>query len=81
MPGNVIETRNVEIGESLGNVNSVGEPRNSAATVGTMEAFMSVIMNQLTEMNKRMESSGKETEKVAQTVGTYPWADHSDDDK
>ena len=71
MPGNVNETRNVEIGESLRNVNSVGETRNSAENVGTMEAFMSLIMNQLTELKNKMENSNKEIEnKVAQTVGT-----------
>ena len=63
MQGNVNEIRNIEMGESLRNVNSVGETRNSAENVGTIEAFMSLMTNQLTELNKKWKIAIKRLRK------------------
>ena len=55
MQEHISEDRNVEIDEISSNVDKIDENNDGVRNVGTIEAFMSLMVNRITELHKKIE--------------------------
>ena len=59
MQERVSEHRNVGIDESSSNVYRIDENRDGVGKAGIIEAFMNLMVNQFTELNKKIENKSE----------------------
>ena len=68
MQERVSEHRNVGIYESSSNVQRIDENRDGVVNAGTIEAFVSLMVNQFTELNKKIESIDRSNKELGNKI-------------